>query len=358
MSFQSCLSFTHRIKWCGLQKHQPDLIPNIMRKYGVTITFHENMILLRDTSNSAQVHLARNELEQSLSNCFIASILHPLSPSLLTTLKGTIGHDVTVYNEEGLENSQFICGMSETRVRQVKEIVDHPFIKEVHVSTPVMESLKIKCVRDIKKIEQECMVDISYRGKKVLLKGYTERKVHTATRKVQDKVKALKYTKKNLNCPPAISAYVHHRLFEQQLSQADNEFLSSLQTKVFTENNQVWLEGSDIEKDEQKLLEYLAPKKLQHQQFHFNSDSRFVPQIENTLLCDLHKKHCFTHLISLQIERPDTPRRNYRTSSRSSLDSDYQPRPRISSRNEEGFTITIYSSNDEDFKHVSSFLKV
>jgi len=209
------------------------------------------------------------------------------------------------------------------------------------------------------KIEQECKVEISYRGKKVFRQGYIERKVHIATQKVQDKVKSLKSIRRNLNCSHAISAYVHHRLFEQKMSQTDTEFLSSLQTNVFTENNEVWLEGSVgvIDDDEQKLLEYLV-KKLQHQQFHFDNDSRFIPQIEKTILCDLHKKYSFTHLVFCHAERPDTPRKDYRQSSRSSLGMDDKPRRRMSSRSEDGFTITIYSSSDEDFKHVSSSLKV
>jgi len=87
------------------------------------ITFNENLILLGGTSNNMQLQLARNELEQSLSKCFIAPI----------------GHD---------------CGISERILQQAKDFVNHPFIKEVHVSSPVLESLKTRCVRDIGKLSK------------------------------------------------------------------------------------------------------------------------------------------------------------------------------------------------------------
>ena len=341
----------------GLIKLNPTLISDIHQKYGIVLFFKDGFLVFEGTPDYGHQTSAREELARSLSQCCVECLNQPLSTALLASINVmnvVRNNSVIVFSQEGSENTKFICGRSQTEVLEVKKMIEKPMIQNVNATSSIMSTLKTKCALDVQKIEEECLVEVCYEVKKILVKGYAEINVLKAKNAMIKLVKSIKSTKRSLSCSPPLCAYVHHVLFEKEQSAEHKKLLSSLDTKVYTENNEVLLEGSTItiEKDEEKLLDVVVPKELKFEEYNFSCSQKFIQQIEKSFLSSLHKKYNFVHLISLpRHQRSSTPIQSSRRSSSGH-------RTRQNSGDEDGFIIFIFATDETNFAQISSSMKV
>ena len=76
--------------------------------------------------------------------------------------------------------------------------------------------------------------------------------------------------------------------------------MSSLKVQLTSQNEIVYIEGPDssITEEEKKLINFFAPPELLYKTLSYDSDCRFISQIESACLRDLHKQQQFTYLIT------------------------------------------------------------
>ena len=234
-------------------------------------------------------------------------------------------------------------------------------VQYVNASSGVIATMQSEMQTQIRKIEQDNSVKVSFnkskRGTNVSVKGNKDN-VFKAKSKLFKLVNSLKQkqeqTKNGLKCSPAISAYIHHVLFEREMSAVHEVLLSSLgAVKVTSERNSVVLSGpsASLAEGERKLIAGVVPDTLKHSEFKFSCSQKFVPQIHQ-FFARLHEKYDFVHLVSYSRIAMETRGGAKRRPSSGGA------RRRDSSDSEDGFTIFIFSTNSNDFSEVDSHAKV
>ena len=225
------------------------------------------------------------------------------------------------------------------------------------MSSTVQEKLDTKYSKDIELIEHDHLVKITWEEQKAVLRGFVASDLNSAKSKLLSKVKGLSKVLRPLQCSPLINAYIHHILFKQDHSVETKIFVSSLKVKLTSQNEIVHIEGPDssIAEEEKKVINFFASPELLYKAFSYDSDCRFISQIESACLHDLHKLHQFTYLITRHSKHCPTPERS------TTPDKPVSQRRHSSSSESEkecGFTITVYSTNTNDFEQVCSVLQV
>ena len=235
------------------------------------------------------------------------------------------------------------------------KISQSPYQREVRItSSTVQQDL---CYEYFELIEQDHLIEITWEEQKAILRGFVVSDLNSAKSKLLNKVKCLSKVERPLECPYPISAYIHYILFKQEQSEEMKAFVSSLKVKVTSQNESVYIEGPDssIAEEEKKMINFFAPPELLYKAFSYDSDCRFISQIESTCLRDLHKQCQFTYLITRHSKRCPTPERN------TTPDKTVCQRRHSSSSESQaewGFTITVYSTIKSDFEQVCSVLQV
>ena len=237
---------------------------------------------------------------------------------------------------------------------------EQSFVQIVYASSGVISTMQSEMQSQIRKIEQDNSVEVSFnkskRGSNVSVKGNKDN-VFKAKSKLIKLVNSLKQkqeqTKNGLKCSPAISVYIHHVLFEREMSAVHEVLLRSLGVKVTSEHNNVVLSGpsASLAEGERKLIAGVVPDTLKHSEYKFSCSQKFVPQIEQ-FFARLHEKYDFVHLISCPRVAMETRGGARRRPSSGGA------RRRDSSDSEDGLTIFLFGTNSNDFSEVDSQAKV
>ena len=320
----------------------------------MTLNFASEGITLDGLSHT--VPQARACIEDKLSQIRVTS-LPPSKPILFLSFKRKLSSmdpkKAVILSDNGAER---LCCRNEDDLQEVLKIHRKKKSKEVNVSGhEAMERLRSKHLKEIQCIEQDCLVDISLKTKAsiIFIQGYVNANVNEAKEKVLALLKNAEVTRRVLETPPSIGTYVHHCIFKQP-NEATKKLLSGLSCKVTESEGAVYLEGpcDDVSEDEKKVSEHFSLSQLEHREFPFAANCRFISHIESDVLRPLHQKRTFTHVIS----RHD----NSEDSTRQSSHSSRQGRRHSSSMegSSKGFTISLYSTSTEGFNQVCSEMEV
>lgn len=295
-----------------------------LSKCRASITYHETCIELEGQPDD--VSTTRSTLESILTDILI--VQHPtlISPTLCQSFnKNTKGKNVSavVINESGIT---YVCSAGAEAAQYAKNHVKNPIKATVYGAAP--DALMSSC-SEVAQIEKEHTVEIIMKDKESLLVwGYVPADVKKAKEALIEIVNCKKKVQRPLNCSPPIASYLHHVLFVQERSSHVQSFVSSLQAQLLSVDGQLLLEGNaDILKDEEdKLKEHFFPHELMFESIEYNCNSRFISQVKQDYLHPLKKQFHFVYVITDQ--------------------------------SEEGFTVTIYTKNHENFKTVITNMKV
>ena len=348
--------FTYSIKLEALQKLYPEIDRKMLEKFQVVLTFGTGMITLDGLMQN--VHSTRCEVEQLLSQIQV-DVLPPLKPILYLSFKrrlSSLGKQVVIIDDS--KGTRNVCCTTRETLQELLEISQSPYQREVRItSSTVQEDLGHKYSKDIELIEQDHLIEITWEKQKAILRGFVVSDLNSAKSKLLNKVKRLSKVERPLECPYPISAYIHYILFKQEQSKEMKAFVSSLKVKLTSQNESVYIEGPDssIAEEEKKMINFFAPPELLYKAFSYDSDCRFISQIESACLRDLHKQCQFTYLITRHSKRCPTSERN------TTPDKTVCQRRHSSSSESQaewGFTITVYSTIKNDFEQVCSVLQV
>ena len=348
--------FTYSIKFEAFQKLYREIDQKMLDKFQVVLTFDNGIITLDGLTQN--VHHARCEVEQLLLQIQVG-VLPPLKPILYLSFKRRIsclGSQVVIVDDS--KGTRNVCCTTRETLQELLEISQSPYQREVRItSSIVQQDLSHKYSKDIELIEQDHLIEITWEEQKAILRGFVVSDLKSAKSKLLSKVKNLSKVKRPLQCPYPISAYIHYIFFKQEQSEKTKGFVSSLKVKLTSQNEKVYIEGpeSSITEEEKKVIYFFAPPELLYKAFSYDSDCRFISQIETTCLRGLHKQYQFTYLITRHSKCYPTPERS--TTPHKGV---CQRRHSSSSENETelGFTITVYSNNTTDFEQMCSVLKV
>ena len=301
---------------------------------------------------------ARCEIEQLLSQIQVG-LLPPLNDILFLSFKrklSSLNEGVVIIDDP--KGNRYLCCTTSVTLQQLLQISQSPSQREVRImSSTVQEELTTKYSKDIELIEHDHLVKITWEEQKAVLWGFVASDLNSAKSKLLRKVKSSSKVRRPLQCSPVIAAYINHILFKQEHSVETKTFMSCLKVQLTLENETVYIEGPEsfIVEEEKKVINFFAPPELLYKAFSYDTDCRFISQIENACLRDLHK-HCqFTYLITRHSKYCPTQERN------TIPDKAVSQRRYSSSSDSEkewGFTITVYSTNTNDFEQVCSVLQV
>ena len=349
--------FTYSIKLEALQKLYPEIDRKMLNKFQVVLTFGTGMITLDGLMEN--FHSTRCEVEQLLSQIQV-DVLPPLKPILYLSFKrrlSSLGKQVVIIDDS--KGTRNVCCTTRETLQELLEISQSPYRREVCItSSTVQQDLGHNYSKDIELIEQDHLIEITWEKQKAIFRGFVESDLNSAKSKLLSKVKRLSKVERPLQCPYPISAYIHYILFKREQPEEMKAFVSSLKVKLTSKNELVYIEGPDssiAEEEEQKLINFFAPPELSYKAFSYDTNCRFISQIESACLRDLHKQCQFTYLITRHSECSPTPERN------ATPDKAVCQRRHSSSSESEaerGFTITVYSTKKNDFDQICSILQV
>ena len=348
------LYYFYRVKLEALQLLHPEICQEVMNKFHVVLTFGSGSIILNGLPQN--VHSARCEVEQLLSQLQI-DVLPPLKSVLYRSLNkrlSSLGEQVVII--DGTKGTHNVCCTTRETLQQAHQISQSLSQREVYnISSSVQQELCNNYLKDIEHIEQNHFVEITWEEQKAILRGFVISDLNSAKLKLLGKVRSLSKERRSLQCPPLIGAYIHHVLFNQEQSSEVKAFVSGLKVKLASQSNTVYIEGPDsfIVEEEQKVINFFAPPELSYKAFSYDSDCRFISQIESACLRDLHEQRQFTYLIIRNSKHCPTPETSITPTKAIS-----GCRHSSSSATEWGFTIAIYSTNIQDFEHVCTVLEV
>ena len=326
----------------------------MLDKFHVVLTFGTGMITLDGLTEN--VHSARYQIEQLLLQIQVG-VLPPFKPILFLSFKrrlSTLGKQVVIIDDtKGTRN---VCCTTRETLQELLQISQSPYKREVRImSSAVQEDLCHKYSKDVELIEQDHLIEIIWEEHKAILRGFVASDLNSTEAKLLSKITCLSKVERPLQCPYPISAYIHYILFKQEQPKERKAFVSNLKVKLTSQNETVHIEGpaSSIAEEEQKLINFFAPPELLYKAFSYESDCRFISQMESACLRDLHKQHHFTYLIT---KHSPTPEKRRTTPDKAVS----QRRHSSSSESEKewGFTITVFSTNTTDFEQVCSVLQV
>lgn len=324
----------------------PNLQNSLLIQYQATVTYEDDTVAIDGLPHV--VPLAHNEIEKKLQEIRIET-LSPCKPILFLSFKRKLTlmtPMVAIIVSDG--NTNHLCCKNKETLHDILQIYQQPFHKEVKF-TGVPVAMETKWLQNV---EQDCQVDISLNETGAIVRGYVETSVSSAKKTLVSKVKNLKIAYRAIDCPPGIGPYIHYVIFNRP-TEKTKEFISNLRVKVSSkQGGVVYLQGSNdiVCEDEKKLVQFMVPPVLQHKEFLFSADCRFIPQIEIKLLCPLHQKNTFTHIVTRRHSNQDTTAHQSGRTSRQRYHS--------SSEVKSGFTITLYCSNKEEFQHICSAMEV
>ena len=327
----------------------------MLDKFQVVLIFGTRMITLDGLTEN--VHFARCEIEQLLLQIQVG-VLPPFKPILFLSFKrrlSFLGKQVVIIDD--IKGARNVCCTTRETLQELLEISQSPYKREVCImSSAVQEDLCHKYSKDVELIEQDHLIEIMWKEQKAILRGFVPSDLNSAEAKLLSKVKCLSKVERPLQCPYPISAYIHYILFKQEQSEEGKAFVSNLKVKLTSQNETVYIEGSasSITEEEQKLINFFAPPELLYKAFSYNSDCRFISQIESTCLRDLHKQHQFTYLITRYFKHSPTP--DKRSTTPDKAVSQCRHSSSSESEKEWGFTITVFCTNKTDFEQVCSVL--
>ena len=328
----------------------------VSEKFQVILTYGSGCIILNGIPQN--VCSARCEIEQLLSKIQVG-LLPPLNDILFLSFKrklSSLNEGVVIIDDP--KGIHYLCCTTSGTLQELLKISQSPSQREVRImSSTVQEELNTKYSKDVELIEHDHLVKITWEEQKAILWGFVTSDLNSAKSKLLRKVKSSSKVQRPLQTSPVIAAYIYHILFKQDHSVETKTFLSCLKVQLTSENETVYIEGpvSSIAEEEKKVINFFAPPELLYKAFTYDSDCRFISQIESTCLRDLHKQCQFTYLITKRSKCCPTPERKTIPDKAVS-----QRRHSSSSESEKewGFTITVYSTNTNDFEQVCSVLQV
>ena len=319
----------------------PNLRSEIQTNHSVTIGGYEpgSSIITFTNGSSSAVKIARQVFQEKLQQVVIEDV--PLAcVELVSSAKKRLEMEGIQVLVTEVGTSLQLCSLGRKELERALMIVrGKPFEDLVQLSSTSVEAIS----GDINNLQDGYAVHISVNSGAVIIRGFVEEDVITASKCVQKLIANASIMREPLNCSPEQHAYLCKALIKEPTEQGKS-LVSSIPAEVSFIRGKISLVGSPeaVQQSREVILrsELFCRLKLQNK-FPFTCSVAFISQIVQHIFKQYEDKLDFAYYI------PDAQ-----------LKQAGKKGAPITKEKNKGFSITVFSGTPDHFSKICTELEV
>ena len=269
----------------------PTLNDEIQKQYGVRLLgYVEGSTTVTFEGSFSATKNARTVFARQLENIVIDSVQLSCVQLVPSAIK-RLGWQVLAFqlNLPSSDPTLQLCGCDVIQLEKAKKLLNSkPF--ENCVYFPTADGLSSDLNNKILDFQTTHKVAIAIQGNKIVITSYDKDSVHAARHDVEQLLSELTKQSLSLKCPQLHHLYLNTILLKIPTEEA-KAFVASLPAKIDFKKGEILLTGTQqaIEQAEKTLLSSFLCD-LQHKEYRFNCNTRFLSQIKQYVFTVLREQ--------------------------------------------------------------------